>query len=106
MFWKKKIEKEIEKEIKERFDWLIMIDGEAHRVDEDTYDYISKLREEKARLQNEIDGFRPLLKNEPYDPPVSRDCVMCDFVVTNSWNGLPIGCRKNMTCESFKKKED
>lgn len=100
MFWKKKND-----EPTIEYQFSVMIYGEIHKVDRETYNYIDKLRYENARLENELNAIKPILEKNKYDPPRSKDCSDCRYVVKSPWDKAPIGCRKNMVCESFEKEE-
>lgn len=102
MFWKKNKKSNDVPELLR----LIVIEGEHYHVDQGVYDYIDKLRLENTRLKNELNAIKPVLSAAEYDPPVSKYCAECEYVVRSNWNGTPIGCRKNLLCESFKKKEE
>ena len=99
-FWKKKKE-----EPKVENDNLVMIDGEEHYVDDETNEYIRELRVENIKLKEELIMLKPLLEKGEYDPPRSKECIECDYVVVSPWTGVPVGCRKNLLCDDFKKRE-
>ena len=96
MFWKKN----------KKSNDVIVIEGERYYVDQEVYDYIDELRLENTELKNELNEIKPVLSTAHYDPPVSKDCAECVYVVKSIWDGTPIGCRKNLLCESFKRKEN
>lgn len=102
MFWKKNKKSNDVPELLE----LIVIEGKSYYVDQKVYNHIDKLRLENVKLKNELNAIKPILNGADYDPPVSRYCSECEYVVKSTWNGTPIGCRKNLLCESFKPKED
>lgn len=99
MWFKKKQKKEL---------YDVWIEDEKYPVEEEVYDYIKELENRVRDLEYaeiELKNIKPVLLDNNFDPPVSRNCRDCDFVVLSEWDKTPIGCRKNMLCESFKKKE-
>jgi hypothetical protein len=99
MWWKKKQKKEL---------YDVYIDGDKYAVPEEVYDYIDELEDKVESLEYaemELKAIKPVLSDAKFDPPVSMNCKDCDFVVLSTWDKAPIGCRKNMLCESFRKKE-
>ena len=102
MFWKKK-----EKINVEDYDNEIDINGEIHYVDYDTDLYIDELKRKLFRAERELMGIKSVLKTGEYEPPMSRECSDCQFVVVSPWDRKqPIGCRKNLVCESFERKKE
>ena len=102
MFWKKNKKSNDVPDLLKR----IVIEGMYYYVDKEVYDHIDKFRLENVKLKNELNAIKPVLSVAHYDPPVSKDCAKCEYVVKSTWDSTPIGCRKNLLCESFKPKED
>lgn len=101
MFWKKNSKINVEDYANE-----IKIDGEIHYVDDDTDLYINKLKNDLFMAECELNEIKSVLKTGKYEPAMSRDCSECRFVVVSPWNrAQPIGCRKNLVCESFERKK-
>lgn len=60
---------------------------------------------DKIKLETELNEIRPILDSKNYKPALSEECIQCEYSVVSRFNRL-IGCRKDIVCEDFKKKED
>lgn len=86
----------------------VWIKNKKYPVPEEVFDYISSLKNKVKDLEyaeKELKSIKPILSNGDFDPPVSKHCQECDFVVLSMWDKTPVGCRKNLVCESFRKKD-
>ena len=87
-------------------------DGKVLGMTQDTYDYISKLKEKikdleykKDNIEEELKAIKPILEYKNYQPALSRDCGECKFVVRSRRSGDIIGRRKNSVCDDFVKED-
>ena len=93
------------------------LDGIEYRVQEGLFDYVCELQRKVMELTNlnnelelkaskfekELTAIKPIVGNAKYEPPVSKDCGECKFVIISRFSGDVVGCRRNMVCDDFRK---
>lgn len=95
---------------KEATDW-IFIDDERYFINPAVRKYIKKIEDKADYYESLSNGYekelreiKPILKAPGLKPAVSLYCKDCEYSLQSPYNNDVLGCRKDVTCDSFKNK--